>query len=61
MQGIAFQTGGDVITAIDGTSVRSADRLIALISAKKPGDTIHLTVTRGGAQRTVTVTLGSQP
>ena len=50
-----------MITAIDGTSVRSADRLIALISAKKPGDTIHLTVTRGGAQRTVTVTLGSQP
>ena len=58
--GTPFSTGGDVITGIDGTAVHSADQLIALIRAKKPGDQINLTVVRNGATSTIAVTLGSQ-
>jgi S1-C subfamily serine protease len=59
VNGTPFSTGGDVITAIDGTKVTSADQLITLIRTKKPGDQISLTVVRGGNTQTVSVTLGS--
>ena len=59
VDGTPFSTGGDVITAIDGTSVQSADQLIGLIQKKKPGNQIALTVSRDGSTKTVTVTLGS--
>ena len=52
---------GDVITALDGTSVKSPSRLEALIAAKSPGDRVTLSVNRGGSQRTIVVTLGSRP
>ncbi|HEY8859010.1 MAG TPA: trypsin-like peptidase domain-containing protein [Gaiellales bacterium] len=59
VDGTPFSTGGDVITAIDGTGVQSADQLIGLIQKKKPGDQIALTVSRDGSTKTITVTLGS--
>jgi putative serine protease PepD len=59
VDGTPFSTGGDVITAIDGTNVQSADQLIGLIQKKKPGDQISLTISRDGSTKTVTVTLGS--
>jgi putative serine protease PepD len=58
--GSQFSTGGDVITAIDGHSVSTADQLITLIRQKKPGDQIQLTIDRDGSTQTVTVTLGHQ-
>lgn len=52
---------GDVITAVDGEAVPSAEELQRLIESKKPGDELELTVDRDGATRRVTVTLGSRP
>ena len=51
----------DVITSLDGTSVKTANALEALISAKKPGDHVTLTVRRNGATRSIAVTLGTRP
>ncbi len=51
---------GDVITAVDGTSVSSAARLRAIISSHAPGDTLTLTVKRSGETKTFKVTLGSR-
>ena len=48
-----------MVTKIDGTSVTSADQLIAQITQHKPGDQIQLTVVRNGQTSTITVTLGS--
>jgi S1-C subfamily serine protease len=48
-----------VITKIDGTSVQTADELIAQISTKKPGQQIELQIVRDGHTQTVPVTLGS--
>jgi len=59
--GQSFPTGGDVITAADGKTIAGSDDLQAAIEAKKPGDTIALTVSNGGQTRTVTVTLGNRP
>jgi S1-C subfamily serine protease len=54
-------TGGDVVTKVDGQAIASADDLQAAIEAKRPGDTVELTVVRDGQTRTVTVTLGNRP
>ena len=51
---------GDVITAVDGAAVTSAEQLRAVIAAHKPGDRITVTVTRSGASKTFDVTLGSR-
>jgi putative serine protease PepD len=51
---------GDVITAIDGSSVTTAEQLRAVIAAHKPGDSLKLTLRRDGATKTLTVTLGSR-
>jgi S1-C subfamily serine protease len=61
VNGQQYATGGDVITAIDGHPVSSADTLQAEVAGKKPGSTITLTVVRNGSTRTVTVTLGTRP
>jgi len=54
--------GGDLITGIDGKSIRSFDELLAyLITSKGPGDVITLTVLRGEETLDVPVTLGSRP
>ncbi len=52
---------GDVVTAIDGRDVGSADALVSAVDAHKPGDRITLHVRRGGQTRDITVTLGTRP
>ena len=52
---------GDVITAIDGKSISTADDLTALVNTYKPGDTAKLTVTRNGSTKTLTITFGQRP
>jgi putative serine protease PepD len=51
---------GDVITAVDGTKVTTAEKLRAIIAAHKPGDSITLTIERGGSSKTLTATLGAK-
>jgi putative serine protease PepD len=50
---------GDVITAVDGVRVHSGDELIVKTRARRPGDSLELTVERGGEERKVTLVLGS--
>lgn len=51
---------GDVLTAVDGSKLAGSIQLRALIDAHKPGDTITVTLRRGSATKTLTVTLGSR-
>lgn len=54
--------GGDVIVAADGTDVSSVDELAAYLdAAKKPGDTVELTVVRGNDRITLKATLAEWP
>ena len=57
----SYPTGGDVITALDGQRVQSADDLRERIERKRPGDEVTLTAVRDGETRTVRVTLGTRP
>jgi putative serine protease PepD len=54
---------GDTIVALDGTRLRDDAALGAAVDAHRPGDDVTVTFhrTRGGAERTVSVTLGTQP
>lgn len=52
---------GDVITAIDGETVSTADDATSAINAKSPGDQITLTITHDGERTTPDVTLGTRP
>lgn len=61
VDGQSYPTGGDVITALDGTAVTTGAELQAAVDAKKPGDPVEITYTRDGASTTVEVSLGTRP
>ena len=52
---------GDVITAIDGKQIATADDLTALVNSYKPGDKAALTVDRNGSTKSISVTFGTRP
>ena len=49
---------GDVVTKVDDRRVTDADSLIVAVRSHDPGQTVTLTLTRSGAQKTLRVTLG---
>jgi putative serine protease PepD len=51
----------DVITAINGKSVSSTEQFIATIDNYSPGNTVTLTVKRGGQTHDFKLTLGTRP
>jgi S1-C subfamily serine protease len=57
----ALVGGGDVITSIDGETIAGPNDVAQTIGSKQPGDTSRVTYVRDGSERTVEVTLGSQP
>lgn len=61
VDGEEIPTGGDVIVALDGQAISSSAELQSAIDAKRPGDTISVTLLRDGERRTVQVTLGTRP
>lgn len=50
----------DVITAVDGQPVRSADELVTAVSSRRAGETLKLTIWRDGKFLTLTATLGDR-
>jgi len=52
---------GDLIVGVDGTTISTPADLTAALSSHKPGDSVQVTVTSQGTQRTVTVKLGTRP
>jgi S1-C subfamily serine protease len=61
VDGTPYVTGGDVITAIDGQTIETAEQLQRAIDSHKPGDTIELTYWRNGDSHTVDVKLATRP
>ena len=55
---LELRVGGDLITAIDGKPIDRQDALTLALSKKRAGDTMNLTVYRGGHTRQVKVVLG---
>jgi 2-alkenal reductase len=59
--GQSVTPGGDVIVAIDGRRVQSADDVVREVAGRLPGETIALTVVRGEDQKVLRVKLGARP
>jgi serine protease Do len=51
----------DVVIAVDGHPVENNNDLSSYVAARAPGTTVSLKLLRGGAEKTVTVTLGTYP
>ena len=53
----------DVITALDSTTIKNAGDLLGALRNYKPGDTVTLTVVRGGtgSEENINVKLGERP
>ena len=52
---------GDVITGIDGKSVKNSDDLTLDVISHQPGSTVTLNIIRNGQPTTLTATLGTRP
>ncbi|MGH2548244.1 MAG: S1C family serine protease [Thermomicrobiales bacterium] len=53
---------GDVITAVDGTTIDQDHQFMNLaVLTHNPGDTIKLTVDRNGQSQEISITLGTRP
>jgi len=52
--------GGDVIVAIDGQKIASQFDMNVVLNRKQPGDTVSVTVYRGGKKLDVPVKLGER-
>ena len=50
-----------MIKRIDNRPVKSMDDVVAVVDAKKPGDTVTLGLLRNGQSKIVTVTLAKRP
>jgi S1-C subfamily serine protease len=53
--------GGDIITAIDGQKIANQFDVNILLNHKRPGDTVTITVYRGGKKLELPVTLAERP
>jgi S1-C subfamily serine protease len=51
------RSAADLIVAVDGQKVTSADDFLSVIEAKEPGDRVTLTVLRKGKEQQIAVTL----
>ena len=60
VEGESWPAGGDLIVKADGRPVGSIERLIDIISAKKPGDHVNLEVIRDAKRMNINVKLGRQ-
>jgi S1-C subfamily serine protease len=61
-RGETVSRGGDIVVAIDGLQVRSADDLVRIVAERlSPGETAVFSIVRGGKRREVRVRLGERP
>ena len=61
-RGVQFKKGADVIVAIDGRPVRSADDLVRIVSERlEPGQQSDFEIVRGAERKTVAVRLAERP
>jgi S1-C subfamily serine protease len=61
-RGIQFRPGGDLIVAIEGQTVGSAEDVVRVITEQLvPGQTVRLTILRGDQRLVVPLRLGERP
>jgi S1-C subfamily serine protease len=61
VDGFSTEVGGDVVIAVGGEEVEDFDDVIVAVAFSNLGDTLVLTVLRGGEQQEIPVTLEARP
>ena len=61
VQGDEYLLGGDIVTAIQGSPVRTHQDYVAKVKTLKPGQKVKVTFMREGHSRDVTLTVGERP
>jgi serine protease Do len=61
LNGTQINVGGDIITAVNGLPIATADDLRAFLVSANPGQAITLTILRSGTTHELRVTLGTRP
>jgi S1-C subfamily serine protease len=61
INGQEVRLGGDIISEANGKPVKSMEALVEVIQDSKPGDKLELQVLHDGDEKSVDVTLGTQP
>ncbi|CAK9084741.1 Protease Do-like 1 [Durusdinium trenchii] len=51
------RSAADLIVAVDGKPIRTADEFLTAIESRKPGETVQITVVRSGAEQVVELEL----
>ncbi len=58
---VAGVQAGDIVIAVDGTTITEDTTFMELLLEHRAGDTVTLTVSRDGAEHDLSVTLGTRP
>ena len=61
VQGEEYLVGGDILTAIEGTPIRTHQDYLAKVKALKPGQRTRITILRDGQGRELSLTVGERP
>jgi S1-C subfamily serine protease len=61
IQGEEYLLGGDIVTAIQGTTVRNHQDYLARVKSFRPGQRVRISIFREGHQREVTLTVAERP
>ena len=61
VQGEEYLVGGDILTAIEGTPIRTHQDYLARTKALKPGQRTRITILRDGQRRELSLTVGERP
>src|SRR6266576_5165046 len=61
VQGEEYLLGGDILTSIENTSVRTPPDYLSKVKTFKPGQRARLTIIRDGQRREFSLTVGERP
>jgi len=61
IQGEEYLLGGDIVTAIQGTPIRTHQDYVAKVKTLKPGQRVKVSLMRDGQSRDVTLTVSERP
>jgi serine protease Do len=61
VQGEEYLLGGDIVTAIQGTPIRSHQDYVAKVRTLKPGQRVRVTLMREGQSRDISLHVGERP
>lgn len=61
VQGEEYLLGGDIVTAIQGTPIKTHQDYLARVKSLRPGQRVKLTIVRDGQTRELTLTVAERP